>query len=171
MNLLWVIFNMVILGVAAAVAHEQKQRRESVRIEARIQVRIQLADGRMLDGVTTDMSVGGASIVIPNHAGLRADDLVHVTFPEIAGDENSQIGATVVGMNHGTTRLAFLLPAIPDQEILTRALYSRADAWIGSLQSKELDRPLVSLGRVNPALRLRNLSGIEEPPPRQLEGD
>ena len=148
MNLLWVIFNMVILGVAAAVAHEQKQRRESVRIEARIQVRLQLADGRLLDAVTTDMSVGGASIVIPNHAGLRADDLVHVTFPEIAGDENSQIGATVVGIDNRIARLAFLLPTIPDQEILTRALYSRADAWIGSLQSKELDRPLVSLGRV-----------------------
>ncbi len=179
MNLLWVVFNLVILGVAAAVAHEQKQRRESVRIEARIQVRIQLADGRLLDGMTTDMSVGGASIVIPQNAGLVADDLVKVAFPEITGDENAQIGATVVGMNNRTARLAFLLPTIPDQEILTRALYSRADAWIDSLQSKELDRPLVSLGRV---IRLSvygiyqvlrsllpdNSKEIETPQPRTL---
>jgi cellulose synthase (UDP-forming) len=51
-------------------------------------------------------------------------------------------------MSKAEVRLAFLLPTIPEQVTLTLALYSRADAWIGSLQDKELDRPLVSLLRV-----------------------
>ncbi|MGH9605804.1 MAG: cellulose biosynthesis cyclic di-GMP-binding regulatory protein BcsB [Terracidiphilus sp.] len=45
-------------------------------------------------------------------------------------------------------RIVFAVPGIEEQELLARALYSRADAWIGAEESKEVDRPLVSLGRV-----------------------
>jgi cellulose synthase (UDP-forming) len=148
MNLIWVVFNIVILGVAAAVAHEQKQRRESVRIEAKIRVRVRLPDGRQIDGMTKDMSVGGASIATPADARFIDGDKVKVAFPEIAGDEHSEIDAQVVGLRSGEVRLAFLLPTIPEQVTLTLALYSRADAWIDTLESKELDRPLLSLWRV-----------------------
>jgi cellulose synthase (UDP-forming) len=148
MNLLWVVFNIVILGVAAAVAHEQKQRRESVRIEARIKVRLRLPDGRQINAISNDMSVGGASIEVPSEARFVNGDRVKLAFPEIAGDKDAEIDALVMGISSGEVRLAFSLPTIPEQETLTRALYSRADAWIGSLENKELDRPLVSLGRV-----------------------
>jgi len=148
MNLVWVIFNIVILGVAAAVAHEQKQRRESVRIEARIQVALELPDGRQMDGMTNDMSVGGASIRVAQDSVFLLGEKLKVSFPEIAGDESSALSAEVAGIGRGEVRLAFQLPTIPEQETLTRALYSRADAWIGSLENKEVDRPLVSLGRV-----------------------
>ena len=148
MNLIWVVFNIVILGVAAAVAHEQKQRRESVRIEAKIKVRMRLVDGRLVEGMSKDMSVGGASIGVPADARFVNGEKIKLAFPEIAGDEHSEISALVMGMGKNEVRLAFLLPTIAEQETLTRALYSRADAWIGSLANKELDRPLVSLGRV-----------------------
>jgi len=148
MNLVWVVFNIVILGVAAAVAHEQKQRRESVRIEARIRVVLTLPSGRQIEGMTNDMSVGGASVRVPTDVEFTAGSNLLVVFPEIVGDENSALTAEVAGLRRGEVRLAFLLPTIAEQETLTRALYSRADAWIGSLENKELDRPLVSLGRV-----------------------
>ncbi len=62
-NLVWIFFNMIILGVAGAVANEQKQRRSSVRIPAQISVHAELEDGRKFSGLTVDMSVGGASMV------------------------------------------------------------------------------------------------------------
>ena len=64
MNMVWVLFNIVILGVAAAVAHEQKQRRGSVRIEARIPMQLTTSRGRYINTVSIDMSVGGASVVL-----------------------------------------------------------------------------------------------------------
>ena len=147
MNLVWVLFNMVILGVAAAVAYEQKQRRESVRIEAKIPVRIDLPDGLQIHAMSTDMSVGGASIQLSRETtGFAMGDIFKLAFPDQAG--NAEIGATVVGIADRELRLAFELPTIAEQETLTRALYSRADAWIGSIQTREVDRPLVSLGRV-----------------------
>ncbi len=60
MNLLWVCFNMVILGVAVAVAWENQQRRQTVRVTMSVQADIQLANGGMVQGVTADMSSGGA---------------------------------------------------------------------------------------------------------------
>ena len=146
MNLVWVVFNMVILGVAAAVAHEQKQRRASVRIEAKIPVRIDLPDGTQIPAISVNMSVGGASITVPSEYSFSVGTRFRLAFPEQTGDED--IEANVVGVRPGEIRLAFPMPTIFEQEILTKALYSRADAWLSSVESKELDRPLVSLARV-----------------------
>jgi cellulose synthase (UDP-forming) len=146
MNLVWILFNMVILGVAAAVAHEQKQRRQSVRIEARIPMILANADGATSRGISVDMSIGGASIQVQEGSDFAMGERLRVAFPEHSGNE--QIGATVIGFRGNEVRVAFLVPTIAEQETLTRALYSRADAWISPIDSKELDRPLVSLGRV-----------------------
>ena len=146
MNVVWVLFNIVILGVAAAVALEQKQRRGSVRINAKIAVRIVLPDGRPVNATSIDLSIGGASIEMPRNENFTMGQSFRVAFPEIVGEE--QIGATVVGLTRDSIRLAFQLPTIAEQETLARALYSRADAWLTLVQDKEVDRPLVSLGRV-----------------------
>jgi cellulose synthase (UDP-forming) len=146
MNLVWVVFNMVILGVAAAVAHEQKQRRTSVRIEAKIPVCIRLPDGTEVKGTSIDMSVGGGSIMPAEEYPFSVGASLRLAFPEQTG--GGDIGAHVVGVKSGEIRLSFSMPTVFEQEILTKALYSRADAWLSSIESKELDRPLVSLARV-----------------------
>ncbi len=146
MNFVWILFNLVILGVAAAVANEQQQRRGSVRIAAKVRVRLDLPNGRKIHTVSIDMSVGGASVKLPANFHFGIGDTFKVAFPENAGD--AQIGATVVGMKPGELRLEFEVPTIDEQETLTRVIYSRADAWLTSIESKEKDRPLKSLGRV-----------------------
>jgi cellulose synthase (UDP-forming) len=146
MNLVWVLFNIVILGVAAAVANEQQQRRATVRIVARIPVRMDFADGHQIHGMTIDMSVGGASVSLSGEERLSVGDILRVAFPEEAGEE--EISAEVVGVGNGQVRLEFSMPTIAEQVTLTSALYSRADAWLVPRESREIDRPLVSLGRV-----------------------
>jgi cellulose synthase (UDP-forming) len=144
-NLFWILFNMVILGVAAAVAYEQKQRRGAVRIETRIPVRMSFPNGSQVDSMTRDMSVSGASVHLPGNVHFAVGDIFRMTFPKHAGEEED-IGARVVGVRDRAIRVAFSVPTIAEQETLTRALYSRADAWLGS--TKEVDHPLQSLGRV-----------------------
>ncbi len=146
MNLVWILFNMVILGVAAAVAHEQKQRRGSVRIEARIPVSLHMPDGRQLIAVTTNMSVTGAAIELPPEDCLSLRDRFQIGFPLHTGD--ARVTATVLGTANGEIRVAFSAETIAEQETLTRALYSRADAWLQPPETREIDRPLVSLARV-----------------------
>jgi cellulose synthase (UDP-forming) len=146
MNMVWVIFNIVILGVAAAVALEQKQRRGSVRIETKLPVQIRIPTGRRIDTVSIDMSVGGASLVVPSEVKLGPGERIAIAFPTNTGED--QIQAEVVGMTGEALRVAFQLDTIAEQEVLTRALYSRADAWLEAANVKEVDRPLISLGRV-----------------------
>ena len=62
MNLLWMCFNMVILGVATAVAWESQQRRQTVRVTMAVQADMQLANGSDVQGVTADLSSGGVMI-------------------------------------------------------------------------------------------------------------
>jgi cellulose synthase (UDP-forming) len=139
MNLVWILFNIVILGVAAAVAHEQKQRRSSVRIDVRIPMRIHVPGYGLIDAVSIDMSVGGTSFELTEASRFSLGDILRVSFPEQSGNE--QIGASVVGVARDRVRLAFSVPTIAEQETLTRALYSRADAWINPTQVKEVDQP------------------------------
>jgi cellulose synthase (UDP-forming) len=146
MNMVWVLFNIVILGVAAAVALEQKQRRGSVRIEAKLPLRITTPGGRQIDTVSIDMSVGGASVTLPSNSQLTSGDMVSIAFPMHTGTD--EIRGQVVGIVGGSLRIAFQLGTIAEQEVLTRALYSRADAWLHAANLKEVDRPLISLGRV-----------------------
>ena len=53
---------MVILGVATSVAWESRQRRQTVRIAMAVPADVQLANGTIVHGVTTDMSSGGVMI-------------------------------------------------------------------------------------------------------------
>ncbi len=145
-NLVWILFNMVILGVAAAVANEQKQRRTSVRIPVNIPVRLRNSEGTVWNGITQDMSVGGAQVTLSSDVGLTLGDNLRLSFPNQTGED--EIGASVVGLRGTSLRLNFAALDIVEQETLTCALYSRADSWIKSRSNVENDRPLLSFARV-----------------------
>ena len=96
MNLLWVCFNMVILGVAVAVAWENQQRRQTVRVTMAVQADIQFANGTVVQGVTADMSSGGAMINVDHDVAAAAGETVRITFPVLDGD--ATLPATVIGI-------------------------------------------------------------------------
>ncbi len=142
-NLCWILFNMVILGVACAVAHEQKQRRTSVRIPAKIQMAVELFDGRLIEGVTSDISVGGASVHFAEPLPFSKGDRVSIAFPRQTGER--RIVCTVLGCQQTRLKLHFVNLSLPEEETLTRALYSRADSWLQVRKRMDEDRPLRSL--------------------------
>jgi cellulose synthase (UDP-forming) len=144
-NLVWILFNMVILGVAAAVANEQQQRRYAVRIAARIPVLLHRPGRAVLSGVTIDMSVGGASLTFSDRASFTVGETLKLSFP-MQTDE-APLPAKIVGLGDKTLRIAFDDLTLNEQETLTRALYSRANSWITG-REVEVDRPMRSLGRV-----------------------
>jgi cellulose synthase (UDP-forming) len=146
MNLIWVCFNMVILGVCVAVAWENQQRRQTVRVSMAVQADIHLANGRVVRGVTTDMSSGGAMINGDHDFAATAGDAVKITFPVLDGD--ATLPATVIGVRNNVLRARFDPLTMQEEEALTMVLYSRADTWLGWGESREADRPLKSLGLI-----------------------
>ncbi|WP_263412767.1 UDP-forming cellulose synthase catalytic subunit [Terriglobus aquaticus] len=146
-NLFWILFNIVILGVAAAVAHEQKQRRASVRIPLKVRVLGKTAGGVALQGETEDMSVGGASILLtPGAPQMQVGETFQLSFPAQTGA--STVTTTVTDVEGLRVRAQFSSLSLEEEETLTCALYSRADSWLSVRERAEVDRPLVSFCRI-----------------------
>jgi cellulose synthase (UDP-forming) len=145
-NVLWCLFNVMILGVCTAVAREMKQVRTSVRIKVALPVSARTAEAEPLNGVTIDLSPGGASIRFVESFELPPQSEVKLGF-SLPG-VSTELPATVVSCEGSVLRLHFHQLTIAEQEVLTMVLYSRADAWLGWGEARESDHILRSLGRI-----------------------
>ena len=146
MNVMWCIFNIVILGVCIAVARELVQRRSSVRINVATQLTVNLPDGRSFSGETIDMSNGGAAIRLSQPLTGELPSQARLAFPLPA--IHTELPASVVSLDDSVLRVRFEELSIAQQEVLTIVLYSRADSWLDSGESRESDRELRSLGHI-----------------------
>ena len=145
-NALWTGFNIVILSVCIAVAREARQTRQHVRINFAAPVRVRLSDGRIVPGQTIDVSSGGLAMELLEGMYAGQGDALKVIFPLRTGD--AELPATVVNLANGVMRLQFEPLTIEEEEMLTMVLFSRADSWLGWGESREVDQPLRSLGRI-----------------------
>ncbi len=93
-NVAWALFNVLILGVATAVARESRQRRQSVRVAVSVPSDIVLADGSMIQGVTSDLSSGGVRTKIDASVRARIGDSICFVVPVLDG--TASLPATVV---------------------------------------------------------------------------
>jgi cellulose synthase (UDP-forming) len=145
-NLIWVCFNLIILGVATSVAWESRQRRQTVRLAMTVPADVQLANGSIIHGVTTDVSSGGLMIRMERDFIATPGDAIKLTLPVLDG--NATLPATLVGISGNTLRAQFDPLTLQEEEALTMVLYSRADTWLGWGETREADKPLTSLGRI-----------------------
>jgi cellulose synthase catalytic subunit (UDP-forming) len=146
MNMLWVLFNLLILGVCASVAWESHQRRSTVRLRMAVPVDVLFADGSLEEGLTADISNSGVLLKIDHALNVEQGDPVHLIFPVLDGEAG--LPATVIDTSDGIMRAQFDSLTILEEEALTMVLYSRADTWLGWGDSRVPDRPLKSLARI-----------------------
>ncbi|MGB8260799.1 MAG: UDP-forming cellulose synthase catalytic subunit [Terracidiphilus sp.] len=147
MNVVWCIFNIIILGVTTAVARELRQLRTNVRINVVTPVMTKLADGQVIEGETMDMSPGGIRIHFADAIDVMPQTPIRLVFPMPSTPE-SELTATVVSSEGTVLRVRFEDLTIHEQEVLTMVLYSRADTWLGWGESRESDDVLRSMGRI-----------------------
>jgi len=146
MNCIWCFFNIVVLGVCAAVSREMQQLRGFVRIRVAMPVTLKMSDGRMVKGETIDMSNGGTAIRLEEAVDVAGGEQGHLIFPVNSID--AELPVTLVSNTGTTLRSKFNRLTIQEQELLTVLLYSRADTWLGWGESREVDDPMKSLGRI-----------------------
>jgi cellulose synthase (UDP-forming) len=146
MNVVWCIFNVILLGVCMAVSREMRQVRTTVRVNFVTPLTVHMADGRMIDGETIDMSSGGTSIRLLDTLDLMPGTPVRLKFPPPAVE--TELRATVISSEGSVQRLHFEELTIAEQEVLTMVLYSRADSWLGWGQGRQADDVLHSLGQI-----------------------
>ncbi len=140
MNVFWALFNVVTLGVALAVCAEERQRRHSVRVACQVPLVLQ-AHGETVEGITTDLSTGGLAAKV--EGSWPIGEQVVIQFPE--EDDDEQLRGVVIGGNEGRLQIQFAEMSLPQEKLLTRVLYSRADRWLAWDESYATDHPLRSL--------------------------
>ncbi|HEX3967764.1 MAG TPA: UDP-forming cellulose synthase catalytic subunit [Edaphobacter sp.] len=146
MNLVWACFNLVVLGVATSVAWESRQRRQSVRLAIKVPADVAFANGATIRGITADISSGGLMIRMDRSFIAHAGEALKITLPVLDG--NATLPATVAGISGSFVRAQFDPLNLQQEEALTMVLYSRADTWLGWGESRETDKPIVSIGKI-----------------------
>ena len=145
-NVAWTLFNVVLLGVAIAVARESRQRRHTVRMERAVPSDLLLSDGSVAQGITSDISNGGVQARIEGAIQAAVGDSVRFVFPLLDG--TATLPARVIALEGDMLRAKFDSLSMQETEALTMILYSRADTWISPNDERAHTPPLNSLGHI-----------------------
>lgn len=143
MNVLWTLFNIVILGVTVAVCYERRQRRSAVRIAARIPLHV-TADGMTIRAASENVSCTGMAIMGAGKWSV-GQELV-LGFDEL--ENSAPVRAHVIGRSGKLARVQFADLNIAEQLSVARIVYSRADRWLDWDKERQNDHLLRSFGRV-----------------------
>ncbi|HEX4007354.1 MAG TPA: UDP-forming cellulose synthase catalytic subunit [Acidobacteriaceae bacterium] len=146
MNVVWILFNLVIVGTANAVAMESRQLRKDVRIELHRPVEVQIPGRPSVFGESADMSLGGASVTLEEPIDVPPGTPLRLIYP--LRRLQASLPATVVGAQSMKLRVQYDPLSLEEEEMLTLVLFSGADTWLTRAEKRQTDRPLRSFGRL-----------------------
>ena len=145
-SVLWVVYNLLIIGAAVAVAAEVRQVRQTHRVQTRLPGAIKLLDGHSYPCELVDYSDGGVGLQLGQALQLPVGTPVSLilqrgtrefVFPGYLTRSNELF----MGLN-----FAKLTPA---QKIeFVQCTFGRADAWLDHNSEFEADKPIQSLSEI-----------------------
>jgi cellulose synthase (UDP-forming) len=127
-NIVWSVYNLLMLGGALAVAFEAQQRRVAPRVSVRVPGMIRIASGRTVRCETVDVSMAGAAIELGAPIDVAKGD--HLTLSLLQDGAERPLPVEVVGTEGDLLRVRFSEMTLPQESWLVQAVFSRADAWL-----------------------------------------
>jgi len=143
MNLVWTVYNLIILGAAVAASAEARQVRHSHRVQLGIPAQLRTDDGQSWQVSTDNFSEGGLSVRLP--PGVMLPEHTRVALSLYRGDLQAEFSGEVVfrrGERHG---LKFDPLTLAQQKELVETTFSRADAWLHYSEGRQPDHPGTAL--------------------------
>ncbi len=145
-NLVWALFNFVLLGVVLGVAAETSQRRTAHRVTREFSAVVELADGQRLDCSTVDFSMTGLRLRLPPGHTIQAGDPLRVILQQAAGE--NRFPGEVLQSRDGIIRIRLDEMHNAVQRDYVQCTFARADVWQGWNDKATRDKPLRSLAEV-----------------------
>lgn len=144
LNILWTIYNLIMITATIAVALESRQIRKGWRVEREIPAAVATSSGQVIDCRTRDYSEGGVSLTIPEALSFQPGESINLSL--FRGAVKYDFPVLVVGQHGTLLRLRFNNLSLQQERSLVAATLSRADAWLNWLKDrKEVDHPLRGL--------------------------
>lgn len=146
LNLLWTVYNLIILGATIAVATETKQVRVNHRINCNQKAVLKLPSGRSVVCRATDYSEGGLGLLMPavDMAPLHSE----VRISLFMGEHEFVFPARVVVSRDVVVGVEFEGLDLQQQMNLVQCTLARADAWLDWSEHREVDHPLTGLKEI-----------------------
>lgn len=139
---LWVLYNLLIVGSAVAIAAEVRQVREAHRVLARLPAALRLPNGRFHTATLVDYSDGGVGLELDAELAIPLGERVSLMMQR--GNREFLFPGVVTRSHRHLVGIAFNALS-PAQKIdYVQCTFARADAWLNWNENFSPDRPLHS---------------------------
>jgi hypothetical protein len=158
-----------LLAAVIAAACERPQVRAAQRVPARLPAMVRFSDGTTAAAETRDLGRDGASIALRGPVHMSAREKVWLSL--FCFDAEQPLPAEILDCGGRSARIRFTPLSLEQEAHLVRAIFSRADAWLGWTDGHRRDRPLLtllSIARHGVAGVARALALSVRPRPRAL---
>ncbi|SMC54673.1 UDP-forming cellulose synthase catalytic subunit [Polynucleobacter kasalickyi] len=145
LNLVWVAFNLVILGACIFVAKEAKELRRTPRVDMELPATIFLPNGRTIFCSTVDFSNRGMSLKLPDGINLGPNKILDIGIfretEEVRFKGVVRKGGNLLGVEFSPMDL-------DNYRKLVQVTFSRADNWAVDWGNNRKASPLKSLSEL-----------------------
>ena len=146
LNMLWTIYNLVILGATLAVATETKQVRRTHRVRATLNATLRLPNGHSIVCQTEDFSMGGMSLKVPDGFTLEKGETLLVSLYGTNGE--CLFPSKVIFVKKNVLSVQFLELDLQQEKDLISCTVVRADVWLNWSDDRNIDHPLNGLKEI-----------------------
>ncbi len=146
LNLIWTVYNLVILGATIAVATESKQVRENHRVICDQKAMLKLSGGQRIACRANDYSEGGLGLVMPTTGLVPLHSDVRISL--YMGNRECVFPARVVFCKDAEVGVEFEVLDLQQQMDLIQCTLARADAWLDWSDNRDIDRPLTGMKEI-----------------------
>jgi cellulose synthase (UDP-forming) len=139
---LWVVYNLLIIGAAVAIAAEVRQVRQTHRVQSRLPAAVRLDNGRFYSGMLVDYSEGGAGLQVDVPLSLPVDSRVSLLLQR--GQREFLFPGVVCRSHKNFVGISFTQLTGQQKIDFVQCTFARADAWLNWGEDFAQDRPLHS---------------------------
>ncbi len=147
-NLVWTLYNCLILGGTLFLASEVKQIRLSHRVRIKLRAILHLPDGKLIPCETEDISEGGVALRTSVSTLPAIEPNQHLQVSLWRGNEELIFSGLAVFSSTSQLRLRWQFENETDAMNLIQCTFGRADAWVSWAENTQHDKPLESLKEV-----------------------
>ncbi|GAB4090657.1 glycosyltransferase family protein [Hydrogenophaga soli] len=146
LNLLWTIYNLMMLGASVAVANETRQVRHSHRVQMKLPAALRLANGRSFACMTSDYSDGGVGLAVSAPVDVALGESVKLALSR--GLDEYEFEGKVTLNRGGRIGIQFE-PMTSEQSMeFVQCTFARADSWVVWGDRRKPDKPMESFKQV-----------------------
>jgi len=141
-SILWVVYNLLIIGGAVAVAAEARQVRQTHRVHAKLPAAVRLESGHAYAGLLQDYSDGGAGIHLDTSLSLPVGGRISLMMQR--GTREFLFPGYVSRSHKDFIGISFSGFTAQQKVDFVQCTFARADAWLNWSENVTPDRPLQS---------------------------